>query len=307
MTSDAHATPEHSLRPSSSETEAYLLGVLSVAAFALTLPCAKWLSAHLGALQIGFFRSAIAALVALPILCLTRSPWPNRRQVGRLLLLSLGVVYGFPVLTALGMAHVPVGHGGVLLAALPLSTAIFATLITRDRPPPLFWLASVGGFFAVASFAAVRSDMGAGLYLGDLALLGAVVLAGLGYAQGGALAREMKGWEVICWALVLNLPMLLPLTWWQFDWAQLAGMGGVQWGALAFLALINSLLGFFAWNRALALGGIQRISQLQLLQPFFTYGYAVLLMDEAFDPLALLICVAVLGLVLLSRWALGRR
>lgn len=292
--------------PASVEAEAYFLGLVSVAAFALTLPCAKLLTGHLSALQIGFFRSVLAALAAVPVLAFTRSAWPNPGQIKRLFLMSVGVVYGFPVLTAVGMAHVPVGHGGVVLAALPLSTAIFGTLITKDRPPLLFWGASVAGCVVVALFAAVRTDMGGGLYVGDLALLGAVVVAGLGYAQGGALAREMKGWEVICWGLVLNLPILLPLSWWQFDAGQLADMGAVQWGALAFLAFVNSLLGFFSWNRALAMGGIQRISQLQLLQPFFTYGYAVLLMGEAFDALALLICTAVLGLVVLSRWASGR-
>ena len=289
------------------EAEAYLLGILSVAAFALTLPCAKSLAGHLSAVQIGLFRSVLAALAAVPVVLFTRSARPNASQIKRLFLMSLGVVYGFPVLTALGMQHVPVGHGGVVLAALPLATAIFGTLITKDRPPALFWVASVAGFVSVAVFAALRSDFSGGFYLGDLALLGAVVLAGFGYAQGGALSKEMKGWEVMCWALVLNLPILLPLSLWEFQPAQVATFGSVQWGALAFLAFVNSLLGFFSWNRALALGGIQRISQLQLLQPFFTYGYSIVLMGELFDPLALGICVAVVGLVVLSKQALIKR
>jgi drug/metabolite transporter (DMT)-like permease len=292
---------------SSAEAEAYVLGVVSVAAFALTLPCAKALAGHLGAIQIGLFRSFLAALAAVPVLLFLRSARPNISQVKRLFLMSLGVVYGFPVLTAVGMQHVPVGHGGVVLAALPLATAIFGTLITKDRPPVLFWLASVGGFVAVALFAALRSDMGGGFYLGDLALLGAVVLAGFGYAQGGALSKEMKGWEVMCWALVLNLPILATLSIWQFDVAQFEHFGSVQWSALAFLAFINSLLGFFSWNRALALGGIQRISQLQLLQPFFTYAYSIMLMGESFDPLALVVCVAVIALVVVSKRALSKR
>ena len=301
-------TPPSSLQTSSAvETEAYLLGVLSVAAFALTLPCAKALSGHLSAIQIGLFRSVLAALAAAPVLLFMRSAKPNFSQVKRLLLMSLGVVYGFPVLTAVGMQHVPVGHGGVVLAALPLATAIFGTLITRDRPPALFWLASVGGFVAVAVFAGLRSEQGGGFYLGDLALLGAVVLAGFGYAQGGALSKEMKGWEVMCWALVLNLPILAMLSLWQFDASQFETFGIIQWGALAFLAFVNSLLGFFSWNRALALGGIQRISQLQLLQPFFTYGYSILLMGEHFDPLALVVCVTVIALVVVSKRALIKR
>jgi drug/metabolite transporter (DMT)-like permease len=287
--------------------EAYILGVMSVAAFALTLPCAKLLANHLGAIQIGLFRSMLAALAAVPVLFWMRSARPNASQAKRLLLMSLGVVYGFPILTAVGMKHVPVGHGGVVLAALPLSTAIFGTILTKEKPPAMFWVASIAGFVAVALFAGLRSDMGGGFYVGDLALLGAVVLAGFGYAQGGALSKEMKGWEVMCWALVLNLPLLLPLSLINFNAGDFASFGTVQWGALAFLAFVNSLLGFFSWNRAMALGGIQRISQLQLLQPFFTYAYSIILMGEVFDPLALLICLAVISLVVVSKRSLVRR
>lgn len=299
--------PAASRVATATDAEAYTLGIVSVAAFALTLPCAKALAGHLGAIEIGLFRSVLAALAAVPVLLALRSSRPTLSQARRLMLMSLGVVYGFPVLTALGMQQVPVGHGGVVLAALPLATAVCGTLITRDRPPVLFWFASVGGCLAVSAFAVLRGDMGSGLYLGDLALLGAVVLAGFGYAQGGALSKEMKGWEVMCWALVLNLPLLLPLSLWHFEPTHFAGFGQVQWGALAFLAFVNSLLGFFSWNRALALGGIQRISQLQLLQPFFTYGYAMVLMGEPFDPISLLVCAAVIALVVISKRAMARR
>ncbi len=307
MTQSTYASPTGSRTSSSIEMEAYILGVMSVAAFALTLPCAKLLANHLSAIQIGLFRSVLAGLAAVPVLLWTRSARPNASQVKRLLLMSLGVVYGFPILTAVGMKHVPVGHGGVVLAALPLATAIFGTILTKDRPPALFWVASLAGFVAVALFAGLRSDMGDGFYVGDLALLGAVILAGFGYAQGGALSKEMKGWEVMCWALVLNLPVLLPLSLLHFNAADFTGFGTVQWGALAFLAFVNSLLGFFSWNRALALGGIQRISQLQLLQPFMTYAYSIVLMGELFDPLALVMCVAVILLVVVSKHALARR
>lgn len=283
----------------SAGVEAYALGLISVAAFALTLPFTKVLTGYLSAIQIGIFRSAIAALAALPLLYFFHAPLPNKSQIKRLLLTSVGIVYGFPILTAIGMQSVPVSHGGVVLAALPLSTAIFGTLITRDRPPLAFWLTALAGLALVLMFTILKHGLG-GIHAGDLALLGAIILAGFGYAQGGALSREMKGWQVMCWMLAINTPILFPLAYFSYDAAAFGSLGIVQWEALGFLALVNSLLGFFTWNRALAIGGIQRISQLQLLQPFFTYAYSIVLMNEALDWLTLGVCVAVVALVVLS-------
>ena len=284
----------------SHEIQAYVLGLLSVAAFALTLPLTKVLSGQLSALQIGLFRSLLAALGAVLILAVTRAPLPDRSQLKRLLATSVGIVYGFPILTALGMEYVPVSHGGVVLAALPLSTAIFGTMITRDNPPASFWFVSILGFAAVVAFTLSRHELH-GVYIGDLALFGAVLLAGFGYAQGGALSKEMQGWQVMCWMLVISLPLLLPLAGFVFSKAAVAGLNGAGWAALAFLAFVNSLLGFFSWNRALAMGGIQRISQLQLLQPFITYSYAVVFMHELFDWQTFGMCIVVIFLVALSK------
>ncbi|MEX2495354.1 MAG: DMT family transporter [Woeseia sp.] len=290
----------------SKEAEAYTLGIISVAAFALTLPFAKILIGDLSALQIGIFRSMLAALAALPILLIMRVPLPNLSQAKRLLLTSTGIVYGFPILTALGMKYAPVSHGGVVLAALPLATAIVGTLITRDRPPVTFWLVSIAGFLTVFLYTVLRYGID-DVYLGDLALFGAVILAGIGYAQGGALSKEMPGWQVMCWTLVMSLPLLLPLSIIVYDHEAVRTLDATSWGALAFLAFVNSLFGFFSWNRALAVGGIQKISQLQLLQPFITYIYAVLLMGEVFDWVPLTVCTIVIGLVVLSKRTLAHR
>jgi drug/metabolite transporter (DMT)-like permease len=284
----------------SHEVQAYLLGLFSVAAFALTLPLTKALSGQLSPLQIGLFRSLLAGMAALPILLLTRAAWPNRSQLKRLLATSIGIVYGFPILTALGMAYVPVSHGGVVLAALPLSTAIFGTLITHDKPPASFWFISIIGFAAVVGYTLSRHEL-QGVYTGDIALFGAVLLAGFGYAQGGALSKEMKGWQVMCWTLAISLPLVLLLSAIVFDKAAVIALNSADLGALAFLAFVNSLLGFFSWNRALAIGGIQRISQLQFLQPFITYSYSVLFMHEIFDWMTIGMCMVVILLVVLSK------
>ncbi|KFX70645.1 hypothetical protein TMS3_0101500 [Pseudomonas taeanensis MS-3] len=282
------------------DLQAYLLGLISVAAFAMTLPAAKVLAGDLSAVQVGIFRSVIAAFAAIPFLLIGRAKLPNRSQLKRMLLTSTGIVYGFPILTALGMQYVPVSHGGVVLAALPLSTAIFGTLITGIRPSRMFWVVSCLGFLVVMAYTVAMSDV-SDIYLGDLALLGAVLLAGFGYAQGGALSKELPGWQVMCWTLVVSLPILLPASLWLYDGETLANLPDIGVAALLFLALINSLLGFFSWNRALALGGIQRISQLQLLQPFFTFAFSIFLMGESWNWLTPIVCVVVIVLVWLSK------
>lgn len=290
----------------SDEKTAYVLGTLSVVAFALTLPFTKVLSGQMAALQIGLMRSLIAGFAALPILWFWRAPLPNRSQLKRLFLTSLGIVYGFPILTAVGMHYVPVSHGGVVLAALPLSTAIWGSILTRQHAPASFWLVSVVGFLTVVYYS-VSSHSMHGLYLGDLALFGAVVLAGMGYAQGGALSKELKGWQVMCWTLAISLPIVIVLTAATADFHVFARLDNAGWGALLFLALINSLFGFFTWNKALALGGIQKISQLQLLQPFITYAFAILMFGEALSAKTFIVCALVIGLVALSRQTLAKR
>ena len=286
--------------PRNQDMQAYLLGLISVAAFAMTLPAAKILAGDLSALQVGFFRSVLAAFAAIPFLLIGRAKRPNRSQIKRMLLTSTGIVYGFPILTALGMQYVPVSHGGVVLAALPLSTALFGTLITGIRPSRLFWVVSGLGFVTVLAYTVIRSNV-SDLYVGDLALLGAVLLAGFGYAQGGALSKELPGWQVMCWTLVISLPVLLPVSLYLFDGQTVANLPTQGVAALLFLALINSLLGFFSWNRALALGGIQRISQLQLLQPFFTFAFSIFLMGEAWNWLTPAVCAIVIVLVWFSK------
>ncbi|MEF9673958.1 DMT family transporter [Pseudomonas sp. PCH446] len=174
------------------------------------------LAGDLSAVQVGIFRSVIAAFAAIPFLLIGRARFPNRSQIKRMLLTSTGIVYGFPILTALGMQYVPVSHGGVVLAALPLSTAIFGTLITGTRPSRAFWAISSLGFLVVMSYTVLKSNVSE-IYVGDLALLGAVALAGFGYAQGGALSKELPGWQVMCWTLVISLPVLLPASLWLFD------------------------------------------------------------------------------------------
>lgn len=254
-----------------------LLGLIGVAAFSLTLPMTRVALRELDPWFIGLGRAVVAALPAALWLAATRSPWPTRTQLAALARVALGVVVGFPVCSSIGMQTVPASHGAIVIGVLPLATALFAAWLGGERLSRTFWLAAIAGSAIVIAFALTQ---GAGkLAIGDVWLLAAVVLGAFGYAEGGRLAREIGGAQVICWALACSAPLLLaPVAWlaWQQPW---------PWStpvvtSFAYVALVSQWLGFFAWYRGLALGGIARVGQVQLLQVFLTIGFATLFFGE---------------------------
>ena len=285
------------------ENLGYGLGLMAVLAFSLTLPITKYLTPFLSIWDIGFGRSLLAAIVAAVILLAYKQPWPSRSQLLKLCIVASGIAFGFPVLTALGMQSVPSSHGGVILGGLPLATALVGCFLSGERPSWLFWLVALSGFMAIALYSMVSAGAATdlALYSGDFALLGAVLFAGLGYAQGGLLAREMGGWQVICWTLVVSLPLLLPLTWIYGDWSAFQVLSVSGWAAFAFLAVLNSLVGFFFWYKALALGGVAKISQVQLLQTFFTFIFAALWLGEDITLIMVVFLIITLIIVWLSK------
>lgn len=279
------------------------LGLLAVAAFALTLPITRYLTNYLSVWEIGLGRTTVAAAAAVAILAATRQPLPSWSDTKKLMITATGISFGFPLLTALGMETVPASHGGIVLGGLPLATAIIGCFLAGERPSLKFWLVALLGFGLVVLFSAInhRGSLDLNFYVGDLALVGAVLMAGLGYAQGGVLARTLGGWQVICWTLTVSLPLVLLVVVPMSNIADFQAMPATGWAAFLFLALVNSLIGFFFWYRGLALGGIARVSQIQLLQPFLTFLFAVLFLGETASPLALLFTVLIVATVVMSK------
>lgn len=211
-------------------------------------------------------RASIAGLLGMALLLAFREPFPRRNDAISLIVVALGVVVGFPLLTGLALQHMTSAHAIVFIGLLPLATAIFAVLRGGEHPRPMFWLFSVVGSLIVASYAYGQGSQST--LLGDVLMLAAVIVCGLGYAEGAQLSRRLGGWQVICWALVFSLPVMLPLsvltrpeTW--------AGIGTPAWISLGYVSLFSMLIGFFFWYRGLAQGGAATVGQLQLLQPFF--------------------------------------
>ena len=266
------------------ENKGLFLGCLAVMAFSLTLPLTKFLSPTFYALEIGFGRAFLAGITSFFILLFLKEPFPNKENLFKLALVALGVVFGFPIFVAIGMKTVPASHGGVVLGALPLSTAFFSFIFSRERPSPWFWLLSLIGFAAVAFYSLSNHPSENLIWSsGDLALLGAVIMGGMGYAQGGHLSKKLGGWRVICLSLVLSLPIVLMASPFIFDLSHFQKATGEDLFALAFLGLVNNLFAFFFWYKGLAIGGVARVGQMQLFQPFFTFFFAVLFLKEPFS------------------------
>jgi drug/metabolite transporter (DMT)-like permease len=286
----------------SAETRGMLWGLLGVVAFSLTLPATRVAVPEMGAIAVGLGRALVAAVLAGALLLARREPLPARRHLPGLALVALGVVIGFPLCTAIALRDAPASHAIVVIGLSPIATALVAVWRAGERPPRAFWPAAVAGAASVVAFAMLRGAHGIGHADAWLAL--AVALVAVGYAEGGRLAREMGGWRVISWALVLSVPVAA-LAMMLADPAPLWTASPAAWVALAYVGVVSMFLGFLAWYRGLALGGIARVSQVQLLQPLFSVAWAATLLDEPVGADVLLPAALVVACAAWSRRAAG--
>ena len=275
-----------------------LFGGLGVLSFSGTFPATKVAVAELDGTIVGLGRALVAALLAGVVLAVRREPLPARRHWTGLVIVAGGVVIGFPLLTAWALTMVPSAHAAVIAGWLPLATALTATARAGERPSALFWLVSVAGLGAILFFAA---SMGGGTPQGaDLLILAGVAAAGVGYAEGGRLARELGGWQVICWALLIAVPFIAGPVWLAAAEHGLSA-SPAAWLGFAYVSGVSMFLGFFAWYRGLALGGIARVGQLSLAQPVLTLVWSVLLLGESVTAPTILAAGAVIATVAAGR------
>jgi drug/metabolite transporter (DMT)-like permease len=269
-------------------------GFLGMLIFSGSLPATRVAVADFDSVFLTVARAVIAGLLGLALLVLLRQKRPNRSDLGSLVIVALGVVVGFPLLSALALNYVTAAHSVVFVGLLPLATALFGVMRAGERPRPVFWLFSCLGSACVVGFA-LSQGIGASS-VGDLLMLAAIIVCGLGYAEGAALSRRLGGWQVISWALVLSLPVMAVCL--VFTWpSSFSGVSAPAWGGLAYVSLFSMLIGFIFWYRGLALGGIAAVGQLQLLQPFFGLVLAAGLLGEHVSPVMIVVTLGVVACV----------
>jgi len=277
----------------------WINGMIGVMLFSGSMPATRAAVVGFSPLFLTAARAIIAGGLGALMLVAMRQTLPRGRQWLSLAMIAGGVVVGFPLLTAIALQEISAARSLVFVGLLPLSTALFGVLRGGERPGAMFWLFALLGAGCVAGFA--LSHHGAASPFGDALMVAAVVVCGLGYAEGAVLTREFGGQggggtQVICWALVICIPLAALLA--AFTWPDSMGsVGAPSWVGLFYVSVCTMLLGFIFWYRGLALGGIARVGQLQLLQPFLGLGLAAMFLHETIAPAMLIAVGAVVGCV----------
>ncbi len=350
----ARAIPTTSPAPSTRGTHGilggWINGALGMLIFSGSLPATQVALRGFSPAFLTFSRASLAGLLALLILAVTHNRRPTRAHLVGLAAVAFGVVLGFPLFTGIALQMITSAQALVFIGLLPLSTALFGVLRTSERPSRWFWFYSVVGAAIIVCYAiyqmitaapsthASAGRMRHAVLVGEAMMLLSIVVCGYAYAEGARLSRDLGGWQVICWALVLALPIMLLAAWLERPWAangsffSALSMSGVQttmgthgidapatlhawlasvpltaWLGLAYVSLFSMLIGFFFWYRGLAIGGVASIGQLQLLQPFFGLLLAALVLGESIKPSMLWVSAAVVACVALARRANARR
>jgi len=286
------------VQESRKEKMGILLGLLGVICFSLTLPATSVAVEYFGATFVGLGRGVIAAILVAIILIVKKVKLPTARQFKSLLIVSLGAVLGFPLLTSWAMTSLPVSHGAIELALLPLATAGFAMMRAGEIPSRKFWLSSIAGALAVIIYA-IYLGLGQ-LHIADFALLATVVILGLSYAEGGMLAQELGSWQVIAWAIIMAVPFLIIPVYLNVS-GEMLHAPLKAWISFLYLAIVSQFLAYVAWYGGMAMGGISRVSQIQYLQPFLMIIFAALFLHESITVFTIVIAIAVVLSVIIGK------
>ena len=278
-----------------------LLGLVGVAVFALSLPMNRVAAVELDPVFVALARLIVATLLAVLCVGVMRAPVPDKRHWPTLMLAATCVAFGFPILTSLAMASTTASAGAVIIGLLPLATVVASTVLGQQKPSGLFWALAVAGAAVVVTFAVLHTEGDTALV--DLYLFLAVIVGGFGYAWGGIASRALGGWQTICWVVIIAAPVSVPLAAGWFWQMPPPSASASAWWAVVYLGVGSQLFGFFFFYGGMAIGGIARVSQVQLLQLFLTLAFAALFLGERVNHWFWLTAVAVVAIVAAARLA----
>ncbi|MBK0063308.1 MULTISPECIES: DMT family transporter [unclassified Acinetobacter] len=273
---------------------AWCSGLIGVIIFSGSLPATRIAVMDMSPWLLTGSRAVIGGMIALILLKLLKVKRPDAQDRVGLIYVALGVVIGFPLFTALALQYMTAAYSIVFVGLLPLSTAVFAVIRGGERPKPIFWIFALLGSALVLLYIFLERTPSATHMLGILYMLAAIIVCGLGYAEGGKLSRKIGGWQVICWALVISLPVMLMITILNYSTLTISHLSFSALLALLYVSLFSMLIGFFFWYHGLAQGGIATVGQLQLLQPLFGLALAALLLHESISWIMLLILLGII-------------
>jgi len=286
------------------ETKGMLIGFIGILIFSLTLPVSKIAILSFDPYFIAFGRATLAGTVALAYLLYKKEIMPSKADFAKFVVIALGVVFGFPIFTTVAMTEGSSSHGAVILGMMPLATTVIGVIRFKERPSLGFWLVSLLGAALVVVYALLKSS-GSFTYVDGLLVLGGIS-ACVGYVQGGELSRKMNPRSVISWALVISLPVNIVMSYVTFN-TQYVHAGPIAWTSFLYLSLFSMFIGFFFWYEGLAVGGIARVSQVQLLQPFCTLVVASVLLGDSLTIMNLFFAFLVVSTVVLGKRMLVKR
>jgi drug/metabolite transporter (DMT)-like permease len=286
------------------ETKGMLIGFIGILIFSLTLPISKIAVVSFSPYFIAFGRASLAGLVALAYLSYQQAPLPSKTDLAKLAVIAMGVVFGFPIFTTVAMKEGSSSHGAVILGMMPLATTVIGVIRFKERPSIGFWLVSILGAGLVIIYALLKSS-GSFTYIDGLLVLGGIC-ACIGYVEGGELSRKMNPRAVISWALVISLPINLVMTYFTFSSIYL-NADVIAWTSFVYLSLFPMYLGFFFWYEGLAIGGIARVSQVQLIQPFCTLLASSFFLGDHLTTMNMVFAFLVVSTVILSKRMLVKR
>ncbi|WP_353427460.1 DMT family transporter [Polynucleobacter sp. MWH-UH19D] len=286
------------------ESKGMLIGFIGILIFSLTLPVSKIAVLSFDPYFIAFGRAFLAGIVALAYLIYKQVPWPQKSDWVKFVIIALGVVFGFPIFTTVAMKEGSSSHGAVILGMMPLATTVIGVIRFKERPSIGFWLVSLLGAALVVVYALLKSSGGI-TYIDGLLVAGGIC-ACIGYVEGGELSRRMNPRAVISWALVVSLPINVIASFYLFS-STYWGADALAWTSFIYLSLFPMFLGFFFWYEGLAVGGIARVSQVQLIQPFCTLVAASVLLGDHLTMINMVFAFLVVSTVILSKRMLVKR